>query len=103
MNKIGTQNLETPRCLLRRIRLADYKMMFESRAKEILHTVLTYAFHKIGLNRVQAGVFAGNTASERVLQKCGMQCEGITRQKYYKNGQFIDAVQYAVLRQDFFM
>lgn len=182
MNRIGTQNLETPRCLLRRIRLADYKMMFESWAKyelvcryfpfnpfkdiepyrqkvfrwsenyksdtyfhwviewkenqrligtinlgnveesclvcdtcymlspdywgmgimtEVLHTVLTYAFHKIELNRVQAEVFAGNTASERVLQKCGMQCEGIARQKYYKNGQFIDAVQYAVLRKEF--
>ena len=39
-------------------------------------------------------------ASERVLTKCGMQLEGIARQKHYKNGRFIDAAQYAVLRND---
>ena len=92
MNMIGTQNIETKRCLLRRIRLEDYKMMYENWA---------YAFHKIGLNRVQAEVFSGNTASEHVLLKCGMQYEGIARQKYYKNGTFIDTAQYAVLRQDY--
>ncbi len=39
-------------------------------------------------------------ASERVLAKCGMQLEGIARQKYYKNGKFVDVTQYAVLRSD---
>ena len=33
MNMIGTQNIETKRCLLRRIRLEDYKMMYENWAK----------------------------------------------------------------------
>jgi len=67
----------------------------------VLRAVLNYAFGKVGLNRVQADVFDGNIASERVLKKCGMQLEGIARQKYYKNGRFIDAAQYAVLRSDF--
>lgn len=68
---------------------------------EVLYAVLHYAFHEIGFNRVQAEVFAGNAASEHVLTKCGMQYEGTARQKYFKNGIFIDAAQYAVLRQDF--
>lgn len=63
--------------------------------------VLYYAFYKVELNRVQADVFDGNTASIHVLTKCGMQLEGIARQKYYKNGAFIDAAQYAVLRSEF--
>jgi RimJ/RimL family protein N-acetyltransferase len=29
-----------------------------------------------------------------------MQFEGVARQKYYKNGKFIDAAQYAILRSD---
>lgn len=29
-----------------------------------------------------------------------MQLEGIARQKYYKDGAFIDAAQYAILRGD---
>ena len=54
--------------------------------------VLDYAFEEIGLNRVQAEVFAGNNASSAVLKKCGMSFEGIARQKYYKNGEFIDNI-----------
>lgn len=68
---------------------------------EVLYAVLSYAFHKIGLHRVQAEVFDGNTASAHVLTKCGMRLEGTARQKYYKNGTFIDTAQYAVLRSDF--
>ena len=68
---------------------------------EVLNAVLGYAFDKLELNRVQAEVFAGNVASEHVLVKCGMQHEGTARQKYYKNGTFIDAAQYAILKQNF--
>lgn len=68
---------------------------------EVLRAVLEYAFCEIGLNRVQAEVFEGNAASGRVLKKCGMQQEGVARQKYYKDGRFIDAQLYAVLREEF--
>lgn len=68
---------------------------------EVLQAVLNYAFNEIGLNRVQADVFDGNIASEHVLTKCGMRLEGIARQKYYKNGEFIDTAQYAIIRCDF--
>lgn len=65
---------------------------------EVLQSVLCYAFDEIGLNRVQAEVFAGNDTSARVLTKCGMQLEGIARKKYYKGGRFYDTAQYAAVR-----
>lgn len=68
---------------------------------EVLNAVLKYAFQEIELNRVQAEVFDGNEASACVLKKCGMQFEGIARQKYYKNERFIDTAQYAIIRSDF--
>ena len=68
---------------------------------EVLHAVLRYAFCDIGLNRVQAEVFQGNDASARVLEKCGMKYEGMARQKYYKDEVFIDADQYAAIREDY--
>ena len=182
MNKIGTQKIDTERCVLRRIVPDDYQMMYENWAKyedvcryfpfnpiedidiykekvhrwvsnyesdtyfhwviewkenneligtinlgsveesclmadtsymlspkywgqgimtEVLQVVLNYAFNEIELNRVQADVFDGNIASERVLIKSGMQFEGTARQKYYKNGKFIDTAQYAIIRSDF--
>jgi ribosomal-protein-alanine N-acetyltransferase len=68
---------------------------------EVLDAVLYYAFNNIELNRVQAEVFEGNEASAHVLKKCGMHFEGVARQKYFKNGSFIDAAQFAILRGDF--
>ncbi len=67
---------------------------------EVLQSVLRYAFDEIGLNRVQAEVFAGNDASARVLGKCRMQLEGIARKKYHKDGRFFDTAQYAVVREE---
>lgn len=178
INRVGTERIETDRCISRRITLADYEEMYESWGKyeevcryfpfdpaesveqyrkmvkhwaenyqsdvyfhwviewkengkligtinlgnvdetslysdtcymlspeyqsrgimtEVLQSVLRYAFDKIGLNRVQAEVFKGNAASALVLIKCGMQLEGIARQKYYKGGKFFDTAQYAVV------
>ena len=68
---------------------------------EVLRAVLRYAFCEIGLNRVQAEVFRGNDASAKVLEKCGMKYEGTSRQKYFKDGVFIDAAQYAIIREDY--
>lgn len=66
-------------------------------ATEALEGVLRFGFLELRLNRIYADCFVGNNASARVLQKCGMSYEGIARQCYYKNGQYIDAAQYAIL------
>ena len=38
MNYIGTQNFETKRCFLRRIKLSDYTMMYEDRKSTRLNS-----------------------------------------------------------------
>lgn len=67
---------------------------------EALDRVLKFAFFELKLNRVQADCFEGNQASQRVLEKCGMICEGINREKYYKNGKYINSIQFAMTRGD---
>jgi len=67
---------------------------------EALNRVLRFAFDEVLLNRVQADVFSGNVASEKVLLKCGMQKEGVARERYHKGGVYIDAIQYAILQRD---
>lgn len=42
----------------------------------------------------------GNDASSAVLKKCGMVLEGIARQKYYKNGEYIDTALWAIIVGD---
>ena len=67
---------------------------------EILKRVIDFCFDDLGLNRVEADHFARNPASGRVMEKAGMTKEGLARQKYCKDGEFLDAVLYAVLKED---
>lgn len=50
------------------------------------------------LVRIEAGVFAHNPGSARVLEKAGFVQEGFARKMHQKNGVFIDAVLMAKLR-----
>lgn len=68
---------------------------------EAFHAVLRHGFNALHLNRVSAGHLEGNVPSSRVQQKCGLRCEGTHRQKVYKNGRFIDLVEYAILREEY--
>ena len=45
-------------------------------------------------------VFTGNPASARVLEKCGFVQEGYLRKHYLKDGKFIDARLFGLLREE---
>ncbi len=70
-------------------------------ATEALRAVIIFAFNRLKLHRVYAHVFQHNMASSRVLQKVGMQYEGMLRDHVFKNGQFIDLLCYGLLREEF--
>lgn len=62
--------------------------------------VLDYAFQEMELNRVEANHMVGNDASGRVLEKLGMQYEGLHRQLIKKWGEFKDVKRFAILKSD---
>lgn len=65
---------------------------------EALSSMLKFAFEEAGFKEIRADVFSGNTASEKVLQKCGMSAVGIEKGKYVKGGAAVDAVIYSLRR-----
>ena len=69
-------------------------------ASEAVRAVIAYAFHTLGLCRVQARCVAENCASERVMQKSGMECEGLLRRYAKMHGRQYDFKIYAILRSD---
>jgi [ribosomal protein S5]-alanine N-acetyltransferase len=54
-----------------------------------------WGFRTFGLRRIYAAVFARNTRSSRVLEKAGYEYEGRQRARYFRDGEFIDGLQYA--------
>jgi ribosomal-protein-alanine N-acetyltransferase len=53
----------------------------------------------LGLNRIEAQCAVGNAASERVLDKIGMECEGVLAGRALIRGRFRDVKMFARLRR----
>lgn len=66
---------------------------------EAVRALTEYAFEKYDLCRVYAGVFEWNTASMRVLEKAGYTFEARLRKAVTKEGQTVDEVVYAMVRE----
>src|SRR5262245_58081412 len=56
-------------------------------ATKAVNLVTDYGFNKLGLVRIHTGVFEYNTASMKVLEKCGYKRDGIFQSAILKNGQ----------------
>lgn len=67
---------------------------------EALRAVLAFGFQTLQLNRIEARCEVENRASERVMQKVGMQFEGVLRQHAQVMGQYRDLKLYSVLKQE---
>jgi RimJ/RimL family protein N-acetyltransferase len=67
-------------------------------ASAAVPVVVDFGFRELDLVRLQALVFARNTASAHVLEKCGFRLEGRLVKGIYKNGENIDGLMYARLR-----
>ena len=69
-------------------------------ATEAAKEMLRYGFEELRLHRIFAEHFAHNPASGRVLAKIGMKHEGCHRRHVLKWGEFVDAEQYGILREE---
>ncbi|MYD66216.1 MAG: GNAT family N-acetyltransferase [Chloroflexi bacterium] len=68
-------------------------------ATAALQAVTEYAFAHHDLVRIDAAVFEWNPASARVLEKAGYVFEGRLRESVTKEGQTIDQLLYARIRE----
>ena len=67
---------------------------------EALSAVIEYLFTEVGVNRVAARHDPNNPHSGGVMRKCGMKYEGTNRACDRNNQGICDAVQYAILRNE---
>lgn len=64
----------------------------------VVKVVCKHSFESLGIGKITAHVFSFNNASARVLEKCGFEQEGYLKKHFVKNGRFIDAKSYGLLR-----
>ncbi|SEW02370.1 GNAT family N-acetyltransferase [Chitinophaga arvensicola] len=70
-------------------------------ATELVGELLSYAFDTLRLHRMEAGCAVENTASARVLEKCGFQLEGRKREVLPIRGAWVDNFMYGILSGDY--
>jgi len=68
---------------------------------EALARVIEYTFEAMDINRIEAQHELDNPSSGRVMEKCGMQKEGVLRQRLYNKGRYVDVALYAILKEDY--
>ena len=65
-----------------------------------VRTLIPMCFDSLRLHRIEAACIPDNTASVRLLEKCGFQREGYAREYLCINGVWADHLLYARLRSD---
>jgi len=75
----------------------DQKHNNKGYTTEAVELVVGYAFRKLALHRIEAGVMPGNDASIRVLEKAGFHKEGIALQNVQINGEWQDHQVLAII------
>ncbi len=69
---------------------------------EAFKAVIKYLFEEIGISQIRAEHAASNTASGRVMEKCGLVYEGTLRRFFRAtSGELMDICCYSILKDEY--
>jgi len=80
----------------------DRKYWNQGYMSEAVNAIMEFGFREMLLNRIEAKCEVNNIGSARVMEKVGMQLEGILRHQLFVKGRYWDLKIYSILRDDFF-
>ncbi len=66
-----------------------------------IQLVTDYAFNKLNLRKVIAGVYEYNIGSIRAFEKCGFKRAYVKKDTYFFEGNYIDAIVFELYNKDF--
>ena len=65
-------------------------------------TALTgYAFKELRLNCLYADILEYNLPSQKLFTKCGYTLDGVLRARVYKDGEYVNVMSYAIVRNEY--
>ena len=71
-------------------------------ATEASRALIKFAFETLEINKIATGCFKCNSASEKVMIKCGMSKEAELKKHAKFNGEWENRVEYAILKDEYF-
>jgi ribosomal-protein-alanine N-acetyltransferase len=89
-------------------RSAEFAIVIGERAswgkgygKEASRLLVAHGFRSLNLHRIHCGTFETNASMRRLAEYLGMREEGRRRDAGFKDGRFVDTIEYGVLRSEF--
>lgn len=73
---------------------------YEGFGPEMAQALIDDMFNETTIHRIQASCQAENVASEKIMQRLSMACEGVAHHTRYKDGEWRDEIRYAILKDE---
>lgn len=70
-------------------------------AREASQAAIDFGFDTMRLNRIEARTKPENIASQHLLERLGMTCEGVLRENMGWKGTYHDMMMYALLKREY--
>jgi RimJ/RimL family protein N-acetyltransferase len=67
---------------------------------EATRLMVRYGFEVLNLHRITLEVFANNPRGVKVYERSGFVLEGRERKRWFRHGQYVDGLRYAILHED---
>ena len=83
------------------ILIGDNKYRGKGYAAEAISLVSDHAFNKLNLHKLYAGMVKSNKASIRAFEKAGFKVEGILREHFYLNDEYLDCYRMGLLKSEY--
>ena len=69
-------------------------------ATEMTRAVIAFGFDRINLHRIEIDCRTENTASQRVIEKCGLKYEGVFRDFFWRKDHYEGRQVFSILKQE---
>lgn len=81
--------------------LGDKTVWGKGYAKEAAKLIIEHGFFAMNLNRIYGGIMDNNLPTKIFLKILGWKKEGVRRQAAYKNGKYVDIIEYGLLKDEY--
>lgn len=102
IGNISLQNIDwVNRCAEFAILIGETKFWGKKIGEEAGKLIINHGFIKLNLNRIYCGTSSSNIGMQKLALKLGMKPEGVRIQGMYKNGQFVDILEYGIIKSNY--
>lgn len=82
------------------ILLGDQRHWGKGYGTEAGRLLVQHGFGTLGLNRIECGTFESNHGMRKLALALGMKEEGCRRQSAFKDGLFVDVIEFGMVKED---